>query len=150
MYVLVFTARDIVKMVTSAVLADGMLKSEKMCLQLELLNSHTNEFDYEESWFPESDTIFFKHLLQNCPQILKVKITKSVWLNDFFLPRRYQEYIFPIMASSWKNLNFLIVDLGQDTASNMQNHKKRGFLKSSRSSVEVICRSMPKLWYKNI
>jgi hypothetical protein len=90
---------------------------------------------------PDSDGIFFRHLLQNCPKIQSVKVTPGVWKNFDFLPRLYQEDILPLMASTWENLTFLSLD----TVSVPRGFFMKEFKACRQSIMKVICCSLPKL-----
>jgi len=139
---LTFTGNRTVDMLMAEVVdAEDVDKIEKQCLVLKFLNGQVIELNFDKLRSLDSDAMFFRHLLQNCPKIQKIKVTPSVWKNFDLLPRLCYEDIFVPVASSWKNLNFL----SMDSSINCIDYKKDGFLISRQSIVKAICCNLPNL-----
>jgi len=98
---------------------------------LQLLNSSISEFDYKKfSITPGS--VFFEHMLKNCPKIRSIVVTPNVWTctNSKFVPG---DLLFPQMAARWKDLGFI----------NLKGiHLKK-------ASLQVIHQNLPKLRFDN-
>jgi len=80
------------------------------CFLLQLLNGFVTEFDYQQFVSSkDSGGMFFRHLVDNCPNIRKIAVTPRMWNNNQFLPRVDYHDLFNVMAT-WKNLTFLSIN----------------------------------------
>jgi len=86
-------------------------RMKENCFILQLLNESITEFDYFQAWNSTSEPIvveemFFRHLVEHCPNIKKIQLKVHLWENCKFLPRVCKEDLLMYMAR-WKNLSFL-------------------------------------------
>jgi len=108
-------------------------KVMEKCFVLQLLNEFITEFDYEE--FSAQDYalegMYFRHLVERCPNIKKIAITDKLWDEDDHLPRIYYNDFF-LQMTKWKNLTFLSI-------------KHKGIDNLTHKSLRVIQKQFPKL-----
>jgi len=108
-------------------------KVVEKCFVLQLLNEFITEFDYEEFSAKNYalEGMFFRHLVERCPNIKKIAITSKLWEEDDHLPRFYYDEIF-LQMTKWKNLSFLSV-------------KHKGINDLTHTSLQMIRKQFPKL-----
>jgi hypothetical protein len=142
-----FLARGPAEKLLSAALDKKVnVKTEKLYLILQLLNSQVTEFDSSRlkqcDRVLSADAMFFRHMLQNCPKIKKAHIFPSIWRNFCILPRTEHQELLSVMATCWPNLTSLTLDF------NGTGHLEGDLLApSGNNTIETICTNLPNLRY---
>jgi hypothetical protein len=119
------------------------------CFLLQLLNSNTSQFEYSKFFYlcKNYASELFKHILIHCPHIRAVEVTSSVYDDIKVIPRPQKEGLFRMMASQWKNLTCLKleVDLGVSCLNKNTGVITRRWKENSNALIRNVCLSLPNL-----
>jgi hypothetical protein len=119
------------------------------CFLLQLLNSNTSQFECSKflRWCKNYESDLFRHILTHCPHIRAVEVTSSVYDDIKVIPRPQKEGLFRMMASQWKNLTYLKleVDMAVHCVNKNDGVVTRRWKESSNALIRNVCLSLPNL-----